>query len=153
MDEVLSVAHTYIVDNGLSVISIPNIEASFSQEVSLSYTKYAKYLYLRWKILLSHHYVPRVSVPDPIYHVVGKVRYKWRSSRSVGLRRKNRRRQFGLRHKHWRPQSVRQCGTVATLCTSYISLTYRCIWKVRLLVSPYLYVHGGSTCIHDTEIS
>ena len=81
MDEVLSVAHTYIADNGLSVISIPNVEASFSEEVSFSYTKYAKYLYLRWKTLLRHHYVPRISVPDHVDHVVGKVRYKRRSGR------------------------------------------------------------------------
>jgi hypothetical protein len=81
VDEVLSVAHNYIHDNGLSIISIPNVEASFSQEVSFSYTKYAKYLYLGWKILVSHHYVPRVSFPDPVYHVVGKVRYKRRSGR------------------------------------------------------------------------
>jgi len=81
VDEVLSVAHTYIADNGLSVIPIPDIEASFSQEVSFSYTKYAKYLYFGWKILLSYHYVPRISVPDPVYHVVGKVCYKRWSGR------------------------------------------------------------------------
>jgi hypothetical protein len=81
VDEVLNVAHNYIADNGLTVIPIPNVEASFSQEVSFSYTKCAKFLYLRWKILLSHHYVPCISVPDPVYHVVGKVRYKRRSGR------------------------------------------------------------------------
>ena len=79
MDEVLSVAHSYIADNGLSIINIPNVEASFSQEVSFTYITYAKYLYLRWKILLSHYHVPRISVPDYVYHVVGKIRYKRRS--------------------------------------------------------------------------
>jgi hypothetical protein len=33
VDEVLSVVHTYIADNGLSEIAIPNVEASFSQEI------------------------------------------------------------------------------------------------------------------------
>jgi len=79
VDEVLSVVHTYIADNGLSEIAIPNVEASFSQEVSFTDIIYANYLYLMWKVLLRYHYFPRISVPDPVYHVVGKVRYKRRS--------------------------------------------------------------------------
>ena len=41
VDEILSVAHSYIVENGLSNIAIPNIEASFSQEVSSIHTNIA----------------------------------------------------------------------------------------------------------------
>ena len=81
MDEVLSVAHSYVVDNGLSYIAIPDIEASFSQEVSFSHTKCTKCLYLRCKILLNQHYIIRISVTGPAYHVVWKVRYKRRSGR------------------------------------------------------------------------
>jgi methylase of polypeptide subunit release factors len=47
VDEVLKVARNYIVDNRLSLIEIPNVEASFSEEVSFSYTKCAKCQYLQ----------------------------------------------------------------------------------------------------------
>jgi hypothetical protein len=36
VDELLSAARSYIADNGLSQVSIPNIEASFSKEVSFT---------------------------------------------------------------------------------------------------------------------
>jgi len=44
VDELLSLAHSYIAENGLTEIAIPNVEASFSQEVSFTYIKYANYL-------------------------------------------------------------------------------------------------------------
>ena len=36
VDELLSNARSYIADNGMSQVSIPNIEASFSKKVSFT---------------------------------------------------------------------------------------------------------------------
>jgi hypothetical protein len=42
VDELLNTARSYVVDNGLSEVPIPNIDASFSKKVSSHHTRSEK---------------------------------------------------------------------------------------------------------------